>query len=333
MRILGIETSTQMGSVALIDGTNLLAEYRLALPLRHGEKLLPLIDTLLKDTRMALSDLSAIAVSIGPGSYTGLRVGLATARGLAIGSGLPLLPVPTLEAMATPFRSLSMLIVPMTVSRKEELFWGLFSADNAGLARLHPDSVASLDTALDKINQAWVLGLQPSLSHGILFLGDGALLYRDRILRYFQRCGQEVASQPHAPSGGETSVRLMGGSFAKDVASPPSGVVPLSPLFVSHGNQSPLASSVAELGLLQLMRGNVPLQETEAPLYLSSFQPIPPRVANGLATLWPVALHESLPEREGVSSVETSADVLLQRTSAGGSYPTTLQQGGGSCLE
>ena len=250
MKILGIETSTQMGSVALIDGTKLSAEYRLSLPLRHGEKLLPLIDALLKDTRMALSDLAAIAVSIGPGSYTGLRVGLATAKGLAMGTGLPLLPVSTLEALATPFLFLKTMIVPMTISRKEEVFWGLLVPSESGqaqglplrddcrLVRLHADSVSSLEEALDKINQVWAgqRGSSASLRNEILFVGDGAFLYRDQILKYFQ------GDRP-------------------------------SPLISSHGDPSPLASSVAALGLSQFMKGDVPLQEEVVPFYLSQFKP------------------------------------------------------------
>ena len=249
MKILGIETSTQMGGVALIDGTKLVAEYRLALPLQHGEKLLPLIDTLLKDTRMALSDLSAIAISIGPGSYTGLRVGLATAKGLAMAHGLPLLPVSTLLALATPFQFLKMMIVPMIISRKEELFWGLFAPSKSGqaqeglplrddgaLIRLHPDSVSSLQEALDTISQEWKCQSESnrSLRNEILFIGDGALLYRDQILKYFQR-------------GNGT-------------------------LFASR-DQLPLASSVAQLGLLQLMKGDVPPSSDVVPLYLSRFKP------------------------------------------------------------
>jgi len=249
MKVLGIETSTPMGGVALIDGTTLVAEYRLALPLRHSEKLLPLIDTLLKDTRMALSDLSAIAISIGPGSYTGLRIGLATAKGLAMATGLPLLPVSTLEALATPFQFLKMMIVPMMISRKEEVFWGLFAPSGSGqeqdppqrddcaLVRLYPDSVSSWQEALAAINQEWECQLesQCGLRNGIIFVGEGALSHRDLILQYFQ---------------GSNSI-----------------------LFASYRDQLPLAYSVAELGRLQMNRGDVRPPSAVTPSYLSQFQP------------------------------------------------------------
>ena len=103
MIILGIETSTRLGSVALIDETRLIAEYRVSLEMKQAERLLPLIDAMLKETKISLSDLGAIAVSVGPGLFTGLRVGIATAKGLAMGRGLPLFPVPTLQAIALPF--------------------------------------------------------------------------------------------------------------------------------------------------------------------------------------------------------------------------------------
>jgi tRNA threonylcarbamoyl adenosine modification protein YeaZ len=155
MKILGIETSTQRGSIALMDGATLVRELPLSAALnKHAERLLPQIDTLLKETGTPPSDLAAIAISIGPGSFTGLRVGLATAKGLAYACGLPLLPVPTLEAMAMPFRDAKTAIAPMIVSRKDEVYWALFQPQEGGLLlRLHPDALASREEASRQIRQ------------------------------------------------------------------------------------------------------------------------------------------------------------------------------------
>jgi len=172
MRILGLETSTHFGSVALIDDTRLIAEYRISLKMKHAERLLPLIDILLKESKVSLSDLNAIAVSIGPGSFTGLRVGLSTAKGLAIGRGLPLFPIPTLEAMVVPFCHANAVVVALITARKGEVYWAIFSPEGV---RLYPDSVGLVENVLQIITQ-----------EKVLFVGDGAILHHDKIVTDFQ---------------------------------------------------------------------------------------------------------------------------------------------------
>ena len=121
MKVLGIETATLMGGVALMSEVGLISEYRMGVAARHSERLLPAIDHLLTQSRSSLSELSAIAVSAGPGSYTGLRVGLAVAKGLAMGAHLPLVMVPTLEAHAAAFSQCQRLIAPMLDARRGQV--------------------------------------------------------------------------------------------------------------------------------------------------------------------------------------------------------------------
>jgi tRNA threonylcarbamoyladenosine biosynthesis protein TsaB len=218
MKVLGIETSTRFCGVALVDEKRLIAEYRVSLELKHAERLLPLIDELLKASQTALSDLNAIAVSIGPGSFTGLRVGVATAKGLAIGCNLPLIAVPTLSAMAAPFCHAQSVIVPMISARKNEVYWATFSASCCEITRLSPDACDSLERVLEQ------MGHQPQL----LFIGEGAILYRDQIEKDF-----------------------------KGVA-----------LFPPIGLQSPLAACVADMGRLRWMKGEGERGEEVVPVYL-----------------------------------------------------------------
>ena len=132
MLILGIESATPVASVALADEKGLLGEINLNLGLTHSEQLLPTIDTLLKECRRSLGDVEAIAVSAGPGSFTGLRIGMATAKGLAQGGGQRLVAVPTLEAMARQLMGLSYLVAPMQNARRNQIYAGLYrwSADS-----------------------------------------------------------------------------------------------------------------------------------------------------------------------------------------------------------
>ncbi|MEK7702984.1 MAG: tRNA (adenosine(37)-N6)-threonylcarbamoyltransferase complex dimerization subunit type 1 TsaB [Nitrospirota bacterium] len=173
MKVLGIETSTHFCGVAILDETRLIGEYRVVLKLKHAERLLPLIDMLLKESETRLSDLSAIAVSIGPGSFTGLRAGVATAKGLAIGSHLPLIAISTLEAMAAVFSHCELTIVSVIPSRKDEVYWAAFSASEGIIARMTSDACDLVEIMLEKL----------SLHRRILFTGEGAILFRDQIAK------------------------------------------------------------------------------------------------------------------------------------------------------
>lgn len=173
MKILSIETATLAGGVALMEEAGLIAEYRLHVEIRHSERLLLAIDRLLSDARTSVADLDAIAVSIGPGSFTGLRVGLSTAKGLAMGSRKPLVTVPTLEAMASLFPYSQPLIVPMLDARRQEVYWALFDTQEGRPVRLHPEAATSPEVMLGSIGH---------LDQPILFVGEGAEKYRDLLL-------------------------------------------------------------------------------------------------------------------------------------------------------
>jgi len=147
MTLLGIETATRTSSVALIRDQGPEAELRLAEGVQPSDHLLPLIDRLLTAQGCTLSALSAIVISTGPGSYTGLRVGLSIAQGLAMGSKIPLVAVPTLWAMASAFLGISSLIAPMVPARRGFIHWALFEVIPI-MRQIHPNTVSSLEDAL-----------------------------------------------------------------------------------------------------------------------------------------------------------------------------------------
>jgi tRNA threonylcarbamoyladenosine biosynthesis protein TsaB len=135
--VLAIETSTTTGSVAVVFPDRLVAEITLDTRLSHGERLLGAIDRVLRDAGLAVADLAGIAVSAGPGSFTGLRVGLATAKGIAEAHPLRLAAVPTLEALAfgaAPWASgagSGMAVLAALDAKKEEVYGALFRWDEA----------------------------------------------------------------------------------------------------------------------------------------------------------------------------------------------------------
>ena len=126
MKVLAVETATSWQSVAILDGTRVLARHDQDAGGSHAKLLLPVIDRLFSESGVTLKQLEGLVVSIGPGSFTGLRVGLATLLGFRTISQLPLAVVPTLEGMAWNLRGTSTLLCPVLNSRRGELYWALF---------------------------------------------------------------------------------------------------------------------------------------------------------------------------------------------------------------
>jgi tRNA threonylcarbamoyladenosine biosynthesis protein TsaB len=128
--ILALETATATGSVALYDD-KLVGEYTLGIRRTHSERLLPAVVRILEDAQLTVGDLSALTVSLGPGSFTGLRIGIMTAKTLAWSLDLPLLGIPTLDAMAWSMRYCRGLLCPALDCRRGEAYSALYIADGS----------------------------------------------------------------------------------------------------------------------------------------------------------------------------------------------------------
>ncbi len=130
--ILALETATSCGSVALVGEGRCLAEFSLNTSRSHSRRLLAGVELLLAETERAWAEVDAIAVSLGPGSFTGLRIGLATAKGLCFATGKPLIGVPTLEGLAAQFPFAGLPIRPLLDARKKEVYTGLYQCSAEG---------------------------------------------------------------------------------------------------------------------------------------------------------------------------------------------------------
>jgi tRNA threonylcarbamoyladenosine biosynthesis protein TsaB len=162
MKILAVETATAWQSVALLNGESVLARCDQDAAGSHARSLLPAIDRLLSETGLLPAQLDGLVVSIGPGSFTGLRVGLSTVLGIRTVTQLPLVVVPTLEGMAWNLREADMPLCPVINSRRGELYWALFQwQDKEHLERLMPEQVGTPE----------VLGKQ--LSGPVVVYGEG----------------------------------------------------------------------------------------------------------------------------------------------------------------
>jgi tRNA threonylcarbamoyladenosine biosynthesis protein TsaB len=182
MKILGIDTSTAVASVALVeDGKLALEEVQPSASkssntnhANHAEILLPLVERVLNRAALSLSDISAIAVSIGPGSFTGLRIGLSTAKGLAYGWDVPIVGVPTLLAIAARVTDWEGLICPFLDARKEEVYAALFNKKGDSLERLTEDRVSLPKEVIQRIQFYSDCG-------PCLLVGDGTKVYGELI--------------------------------------------------------------------------------------------------------------------------------------------------------
>jgi tRNA threonylcarbamoyladenosine biosynthesis protein TsaB len=132
MRMLGVETATSWQSIAILEDDRVLARHDRDAAGAHGALLLPVIDRLLRQTGLRLADLDGVACSIGPGSFTGIRVGVATCLGLRAATDLPLVLVPTLEAMAWNVETTALPVCPVLTSRKGEVYWAIFRRTHEG---------------------------------------------------------------------------------------------------------------------------------------------------------------------------------------------------------
>lgn len=135
MRVLALDTSTLAGSVALVDGERTVSEYTLNIRATHSERLLAVVDRLLEDAGWTPRDLEGIAAAIGPGSFTGLRIGLGTAKGLALASSLPIAAVPTLDAMAAGLPFAALPVCPVIEARRGEVYASRYRWDGAEMIR------------------------------------------------------------------------------------------------------------------------------------------------------------------------------------------------------
>ena len=169
MKILGIETSTFAGSVALLDDYKLLGEYTFNIGPKHNEKLVPSIDYLLSDLQVDKKELDAIAVTVGPGSFTSLRVGVSTAKALSYSLNIKVVGVSSLEVLAYPLFGCEFQICTIIDAKKKQLFSGLYK-NSYKLQTIKDESLVYPDELFESIKEKTV------------FVGNGAEVYKDQII-------------------------------------------------------------------------------------------------------------------------------------------------------
>ena len=173
MKILAIDSSGMTASVALVSDDKLEAVYTVNYHKTHSETMVPMLDEIRKMTSLSLDSVDAVAVAKGPGSFTGLRIGSATAKGIALSLGIPVIGVPTLEGLAWNLWGSTGLICPMMDARRGQVYTGIYAFDaDGGLEVIEDQMAVDLSEIMDRLN---------SLDRPATILGDAARSMREEI--------------------------------------------------------------------------------------------------------------------------------------------------------
>ena len=173
MKILGIDSSGLVASVAIVEDDRLVAEYNLQYKITHSQTLLPMLEEIRNRIHLDMQTIDAIAVAAGPGSFTGLRIGAATVKGLGLALGKPIIPVPTLEGMAYNCYGTDLLVCPIMDARRNQVYTGLYifeKEDRIRMKSVMEQTAVGFDELAAKLN---VLGRE------VLFLGDGVPVFAE----------------------------------------------------------------------------------------------------------------------------------------------------------
>lgn len=180
MKILALDTSGPNCSVSILDDSRILADFTINNGTTHSQNLVPMIDQALKFANIELADVDAFACSIGPGSFTGLRIGIATIKGFALSLNKPVLSIPTLLALAYNVSNFNGIICSIIDARNDNVYAGIYKADEATNYKpeLIEDYISdNIEILIDKLK---------NYDDDIIFVGDGVDAYKDLLLSKLQ---------------------------------------------------------------------------------------------------------------------------------------------------
>lgn len=175
MKILGLDSSGLVASVAVIEDDNMLGEYTVNYKKTHSQTLLPMLDEVAQMIELDLESVDAIAIAGGPGSFTGLRIGSATAKGLGLALKKPIVNVPTVEGLAYNLVGCPEVVCPLMDARRNQTYTGLYTFQGNEMTTLKEQCAVGIDEIIDIIN---------TTGREVVFLGDGVPVFRDYIAEH-----------------------------------------------------------------------------------------------------------------------------------------------------
>lgn len=221
MRILSIDSSSKVATAAIINEDGLIAEYTLNNKAEHSVLIMEMIDNMLRDSNLTIDDIDGFAVSKGPGSFTGLRIGMATIKGLSFGSNKPYISVSTLDALAYSLINFDGIICPVMDALRDSVYTSLYKNNNGVLETILEPSALDLEELITLLKER---------NEKVIFTGDGLIKHKGYLKDNFEK-----------------------------------SYFPPNHLSVIK------ASSLGELGLMQLLEGNLD-DPNSSPFYLKKPQ-------------------------------------------------------------
>ena len=205
MRVLAIDSSGLTATVAIVEDDTTIAEFTINYKKTHSQTLLPMIDEMVKMVEADLNTIDAIAVAGGPGSFTGLRIGSATAKGLGLALGKPLIHIPTAEAMAYSIYGCEDIICPIMDARRNQVYTGIYRFQEHKLVTVEAQMAVPMAEMIEKLN---------ARGEEVVFLGDGVPVFGKMI--------QENLKVPysfapaHVNKQRAAAVAALGGIYVKE---------------------------------------------------------------------------------------------------------------------
>lgn len=175
MKILGLDSSGLVASVAVVEDDNMLGEYTVNYKKTHSQTLLPMLDEVAQMIELDLESVDAIAIAGGPGSFTGLRIGSATAKGLGLALKKPIVNVPTVEGLAYNLVGSPEVVCPLMDARRNQTYTGLYTFQGNDMMTLKEQCAVGIDEIIDTIN---------TIGREAVFLGDGVPVFRAYIAEH-----------------------------------------------------------------------------------------------------------------------------------------------------
>ena len=205
MKVLGIDSSGMVASIAVVEDMQMLGEYTINYKKTHSQTLLPMLDEVAKMIELDLADIDVIAVAAGPGSFTGLRIGSATAKGLGLALKKSLVSVPTLEGIAFNFCGSDKVICPMMDARRSQVYTGIYEFDGNTLRKVEDQMAVPVEEILEKLN---------TIGKEVVLAGDGVSVYMEQIEKYLKV--PYLVAPAHLNRQRAGAVAVLGMQYAKE---------------------------------------------------------------------------------------------------------------------
>lgn len=185
MKLLAIDSSAKSASVAIIEDKKLLGEFFINVGLTHSQTLMPMVESILKSTNINIKDIDVFAVNAGPGSFTGIRIGVSSIKGMAMPENIPCIPISTLYSMAYNLLGANVIVCAVMDARCGQVYNAIFDVSGEKITRLSEDRTISIEKLYEELEK---------FEKKVIFVGDGSVLCYNKKEEY--KSNVEIASEP-----------------------------------------------------------------------------------------------------------------------------------------